>query len=262
MHARRQWAALTVAAAIVPLAGSAAAVEPPVPPCAGAPVPAFPVVGAPPAVALWRPADLPEGWKPPACTGLAPPAGALFVALAGSFHHDGDATSLLARLGAVSTHTGILYWDVGSATWQPMLIEASALSAADPTARRADFTPQELHAGARLDVLYDDADPLGPVVYETQIVAAGPDGFTLVSQNATPMGLMGINVAEPGDLSSMLVVMRTGPGEFSQYTLSAVNLATMAAALVPDATHLNRTVGSFRFFAGIPGDRDPPVAAK
>lgn len=242
------------------LAGAAVAAEPPAPPCAGTPVPAFPAADAPPSVGLWHPDDLPEGWKPPACTGLAPPAGALFVALAGSFRYQGDATSLLARLGAVSTHTGILYWDVGSAAWQPMLTEASALSGSDPAARREDFAPEELHAGARLDVLYDDADPLGPVVYETEIVAADPDGFTLLSQNVTPMGLMGLNVAQPGDLSSMLVVRRTAPGEFTQYTLSAVNLAAMAAALVPDATHINRAVGSFRFFAGIPGDRDPPLA--
>ena len=115
------------------------AAEPPVPPCAGTPVPAFPAADAPPAVELWHPDDLPEGWKPPACTGLAPPAGALFVALAGTFRHDGDATSLLARLGAVSTHTGILYWDVGSAAYAPMLIEASALSAPDPTGAPAGF---------------------------------------------------------------------------------------------------------------------------
>ncbi len=232
------------------------------PPCAGKPIPPWPGVEAPPSVAIWRPADLPDGWKPPACTGLAPPVGAMFVALAGTFRHDGDANSLLARIGEISTHTGIIYWDVGSAIWLPVLADASALSAADPAARRADFGPDELHTGAKLDVLYDGADALGPVVYETEIVAAGPDGFTLVSRNVTSMTLMGLSVADPGDLSSMLTVERIGPGEFAQYTLSAVKLATMAAALVPDSTHINRAVGSFRFFAGIPGDRDPPVVLK
>ena len=186
----------------------------------------------------------------------------MFVALAGTFRDDGDANSLLARIGKISTHTGIIYWDVGSAIWLPVLADASALSAPDPAARRADFGPDELHMGAKLDVLYDGADALGPVVYETEIVAAGPDGFTLVSRNVTSMTLMGLSVADPGDLSSMLTVERTAPGVFAQYTLSGVKLATMAAALVPDSTHINRAVGSFRFFAGIPGDRDPPVVLK
>ena len=256
MHARCRPTAIVAG---ILLAGTAAAAEPPVPPCAGLPVPGFPAAGAPPAVQLWHPADLPEGWKPPACTGLAPPAGSLFVALAGSFRHDGDATSLLARVGAVSTHTSMVYWDVGSVAWAPILEDASALSGPDPEARRADFSPDELHAGARLDVLYDDSDPPGSVVYQTEIVAAGPDGFTLVTHNLTSMTLMGISVAEPADISSMLVIERTAPGVFAQYTLTAIDLASMAAVLVSDATHLNRAVGSFRFVAGIPGDRDPPV---
>jgi hypothetical protein len=260
MHGRRRSAALAAFVTGMTMAGVAAAAAPPVPPCAGAPVPAWPPAGAPPAVELWRSADLPEGWAPPACAGLAPPPGALYVALAGSFEHDGDANSLLARLGAVSTHTQMLYWDVGNGAWQPVLVDATALSGRNPKARRADFTPGELHAGARLDVLYDDANPLGPVVYESQIVAADADGFTLVSRNVTAMGLMGISVADPGDISSLLVVHRTAPGVFTQYALSAVKLAAMAAALVPDSMHINRAVGSFRFFAGIPGDRDPPVA--
>ena len=76
------------------------------------------------------------------------------------------------------------------------------------------------------------------------------------------MRLMGLIVADPGDSRACSSSERMAPGEFAYYALSAVHLAPMAAALVPDAAHINRAVGSFRFLAGIPGDRDPPAMLK
>ena len=112
-----------VALAVMLSAGSwpalaPAAEPPPVPPCAGDPLPALPSPDAAPTVALWHAADLPQGWAPAACSGLAAPTGVV-VALSGSFHHAGEMSDLLARLGAISTHTGIVYWNVADAAWRP-----------------------------------------------------------------------------------------------------------------------------------------------
>ena len=73
---------------------------------------------------------------------------------------------------------------------------------------------------------------------------------------------MGFSIADPGDISSMLSVRRVGSGEFDYYALTAVSLAPMAAAMISDADHVNRAVASYRFLAGIPGDRDPPAMLK
>ena len=89
--------------------------------------------------------------------------------------------------------------------------------------------------------------------------AADADQLLLVSHNVSAMTLMGITIAEPGQLSSMLSVRRVEPGLFNYYSLSSITLASLAAAMIPDAAHLNRAVGSFRFLAGIPGDLEPPA---
>jgi hypothetical protein len=39
-------------------------------------------------------------------------------------------------------------------------------------------------------------------------------------------------------------------------------LNPLAAAMLSDAAHVNRAVATFRYVAGIPGDRDPPAALK
>jgi hypothetical protein len=248
-------------AGLLPAGVARAAEPPPVPPCVGGePVPAWAPLEAPPAVGLWHVNELPPEWEPPPCAGLDPPADAVLTAVAGRFRHEDDAASLLARLGAVSTHTGIIYWSVHHQAWGPVLAEAAALSAADPEARRPDFAPAELHAGARLHALYDDSEALGPVVYETEIREAGPDGFLLVSRNADAGVLMGLTVAAPGDIATMVSVQREAPGRFRYYSLTSVSLAPLAAAMVADASHVNRAVGAYRFLAGIPGELEPPAA--
>jgi hypothetical protein len=243
--------------------GAAAADRPaPVPPCAdGARVPST-RAGTDPVVTVWHEPALPENWQLASCSGLAPAPDAVLIEISGRFRHDGDALSLLARLGAVSTHTEIVYWDVGSSQWHQLLPEAAALAGPDLQARRADFTLDEMQPGARLNMLYDDDEEPGPVVFETEIREAGPDGFVTLMRNVTPMTLMGFSIAEPGGISSMLSIKRVAPGEFDYYGLTAVALASMAAALTSDSDHVNRAVASYRFLAGIPGDRDPPAMLK
>ena len=142
-YPRRVALAVMLSAASWP-ALAPAAEPPPVPPCAGDPLPAVPSPDAAPTLALWHAADLPQGWAPAACSGLGALAGGVVVALSGSFRHAGEMSDLLAKLGAISTHTGILYWNVADAAWRPVLADATALASADPEARRPDFVPAEI----------------------------------------------------------------------------------------------------------------------
>lgn len=248
-------------AASWPASGESPAPEPP---CAEPPGTTVASASADddPVVRLWHAPSLPANWQLAGCTGMAPPADALFIEVAGRFRHEGDARTLLAKLGAVSTHRDILFWDVDQGAWTTMLPDAAALSGPDPSARRADFTPDEMQPGARIFTLYDDQETPGPTVFETEVREAHPDGFVTVMRNATAMTLMGFSIADPGAISSMLQVRRVAPGEFAYYGLTAVALAAMAEAMTSDADHINRAVASYRFLAGIPGDRAPPAMIK
>ena len=221
-----------LAAVLAPMLWAPAlfAAEPlPVPPCAGTPVPAVPSPDGPPTVTLWHPADRPADWVPATCSGLGAPGDGVVVALSGSFRHDGDMSDLLAKLGAISTHTGIVYWSTQDAAWRPMLLEAAALTSADPESRREDFKAEEMRSGALLRLLYDDDGAPGPVVFETEVRTADADELLLVSRNVTAMTLMGMTIAEPGELSSMLSVRRVEPGLFDYYALSSITVAPLAA---------------------------------
>ena len=186
----------------------------------------------------------------------------MFIAVSGEVRYDGDARSLLGRLGALSRQVGMKYWNVDQKGWRPLVADAAALSANDPTARRPDFKPEEMAQGAQLHMLLQDDTEAGPVVYETDVRAAGKDGFLAVLHNSTAMRVWGVSIAEPGDISSMLSVQRIGPDRFAYYQLSAVALAPLAAAMVSDASYINRAVASYRYLAGIPLDSEPPAATQ
>ena len=256
---RPKWlmAALAAACLAVPAYGAA-----PTPPCAGEAVPTRAASGALPAVEVWHAPSLPAGWQPASCSGLAARSDAVFIAVSGEIRQAGDAWPILGRLGALSHQVGMRYWSIDRGGWSPLLVDAAALSANDPAARRPDFKPEEMAQGARLHMLYRDDSQAGPVVYQAEMRAADADGFVVVLRNSTAMRLMGLSIADPGDISSMLSVQRLGPDRFAYYALTAVALAPLAAAMVSDASYVNRAVASFRYLAGIPPDAEPPAATQ
>jgi hypothetical protein len=210
-------------------------------------------------VAIWHQEDLPNGWQPAPCSGLKVADGAVIVGLAGSFREPDGLAAILRRLGAVSQQVDIRYWSTSRQAWRPMLEDAAALAAPD-AGRRIDFEPREFRDGARLYAVYDDSDPIGPVIYEMVVQTAGSDGVSLVARNLERGRLMGFTVAEPGALASLLTVQRHEGDLFRYYALVAVALSPMAGAMVPDASHINRAVATFRYVAGIPTDAEPPAA--
>ena len=87
----------------------------------------------------------------------------MFIEVDGRFQHDGDALLLLARLGAVSTHTGIILLGRGDmAEWGRLLLDAAALAGPRPGgAPRLTSSPDEMRPGAKLNMLYDDDEGAG-----------------------------------------------------------------------------------------------------
>ncbi|MFO1073413.1 MAG: DUF6675 family protein [Geminicoccaceae bacterium] len=260
----RRWTGMGLAALIgLPLATAAAdAMPPPVPPCAGRPVPVWPMASQPPVATVWHADALPASWQPPACTGLEARPGNVVTALAGSFHAPGGIAEVTKRLGALSQQRQIRYWDVSSGQWVAMLNDAAALDGTAADGRRADFAAAEFRTGVTLHVLYADSNPISPVVYETTVLAAEPAALRLVTRNITPAKMMGFTVASPGDLASMVQIEAAGSDLINYYALTTVTLGSLAAALVPDAAHINRAAATFRFVAGAPTDGAQPLATQ
>lgn len=224
--------------------------------------PDWPPASAEPTVTLWHPSALPPLWHLADCARLTLPRDATLVSVVGRFHHAGGAFDLLARLGRVSEQRSLRYWSVTAARWLPLLADASPMAGKDHERRRPDFKLDELLAGEPLFLLYDDDESPGPVVFELKVVDAGPDGFTATARSVTPLTLLGVTLARPGDLGSVVTVLRLGPEEFGYYALNVAALSPFAMMTIPDSTLANRAVASFRFLAGIPSDQEPPAVTQ
>ena len=136
---------LSTALLLLGLAAPALA-ETPALPCAGARI-EFPAVDAEPSIRIFKGTDL-AGWKPPACTGWPAEKFEFVGTIAASFRHNGDATELARRYGAISEYAAMRYFSPSRQAWRELSFEAFALRDANPSHKRADFAAAELIPGA------------------------------------------------------------------------------------------------------------------
>jgi hypothetical protein len=231
----------------------------PRPPCGGAePVPAYSAPGAAPNVRTWSKEA--ARWRPPSCVPW--PAGnyRLIVALAGSFLYDGDAAGLLARFGAVSKMRGLIYWSVTDKEWRPLITDASSVSRADGRERRSDFTSAEMRVGA--DLYYEERDSRSdePVIYRMRVLESMPDRLALVTENVTPIKSFFLTLFPPSTLRAVYFLQRREPGTWTIYGISSTAEKASALATLSQGSHVNRAAALYRFFLGVPGDREAPLA--
>jgi len=235
-------------AALVLLAATALPVHAqPQPPCDGAKaVPPHAAPGAEPAVRTWRDTT----WTPPACLSWPDGKFRLLVAAAGSFRHDGDASALLARFGAVSARRGLRYWSVSDKAWQVLVEEAAALAAPEPGRRRADFAPGEMKPGAELFYEERDNRSAGPVIHRMRVLEADAGRIVIETQNVSPVRAFLVTLFPPGSLRAAYILERREPGTWALYLLSATGAEASALAAGAEASYVNRGTALYRHFTG------------
>jgi hypothetical protein len=219
----------------------------PQPPCDGArPVPPHAAPGAEPAVLTWRD----SAWTPPPCLGWPEARFRLMVAAAGSFRHEGDASALLARFGAISARRGLRYWSVSDKAWQVLIEDTAALAGPEPGRRRADFSPAEMKPGAALFYEERDNRSAGPVTYRMRVLEADAARIVIETQNVSPVRAFLVTLFPPGSLRAAYVLERRDPGTWALYLLSTTGAEASALAASAEASHVNRATALFRHFTG------------
>ncbi len=240
----------------------------PRPPCGeGAPFPAYPAATAPGAapavVQAWQAGQGPR-WTPPACTGWAAGPGQGFrtlVALAGRLQLAGGADQVLGRFGAISMLRGVRYWSTSDGAWRPLASSASALDGPDPGWRRADFTAAELRSGQDAYFVQHDSRSSSEVVYRMRVLESGVDRVVVGTENVTPIRLMVVTLFQPGALQVVHILQRLSPTSWGYYGLSRTTQeGTSSLAGGHESSYVNRAAALYRFIAGVPTDRDPPLA--
>jgi hypothetical protein len=226
-------------------------------PCTAVAQTGLPRAGAPPAIATWHGSEAVQ-WKPPSCTGWAPPS-KLVISLKGSFRFQGSMNDLLARLGAISALPDVRYWSVTDKQWNALAHQAAALRGPDPKSRRPDFSGQELMEGAELYYWVDDTRT-GNITYRLKVRERTPDRAVIVTENVTPVRKFMLTIFKPGALQSALVVQRLSPGLFGLYILSRTGEGANMFAAGHEGSYVNRANALFRQLAAIRTDLEPPAA--
>jgi hypothetical protein len=224
----------------------------PQPPCGGPPVPASPDIAVAPVIRVWERSE----WTPPSCTAWSPSESTTLVAAAARFSFPGGPDALRRRIGAVSQMKGLPYWSTTHQKWQPLILDAYALTAADGT-RRGDFSPEEL--SKPVYALQED-NLLGKVVYEIRITNASPDRLVVSTRNTTAVRYFGVPLFQPGDLQSILFLDREPKDVWRYYALTRLPKQASILTMGNTASLVNRAVAMFRHLAAIPADREPPAA--
>jgi hypothetical protein len=151
---------------------------------------------------------------------------------------------------------GLLYWSTTHQEWQPLILDAYALTAVDG-ARRADFRPEEL--SAPVYALQED-NLLGKVVYEIRVTNASPDRIVVSTRNATPVRYFGVALFQAGEIQSILFLDREAKDVWRYYALTRLPKQAGVLLMGNTASLVNRAVAMFRYLAAIPADREPPAA--
>lgn len=233
------------------------AAAPPVTPCSSerpAISPAYGAVDGRPTIETWQ--DLSLGVED-TCSKAIRGRMRLVVALAGRFRSAKSLEELAARLGAISSMKGLLYWSISDGRWRELISDAFALRAPTPDARRPDFSAEEILSGRPLYFAQDDTRSTGLNLYSMTVRKLGAGRMAVEIVNLTPIRFLLVTLFEPRSLYSVQFIGRSAPDVWDYYALSAMRDGSLDGH---EGSFINRAAALYRFVRGVPGDGEPPLA--
>jgi len=231
----------------------------PKPPCGIEPEPPYPALNTPPSVKFWGDSELSRDWRPPACTGWTEIGFSTLISTSVRFHYTAGVEGLLRRAGAISELGGMRYWSTTHKQWQQLIVNAHALTDAQPSHRRPDFTPDEIRDG-KLHYFEQVDNLAGTAVYKMHVAEATPDRLVIEVENVSIMSRFYVTLFHPGDVQSIYFLERESDDVWRYYSLVRTGRNASWLATGHAASSINRAVAFYRSLVGIPTDQEPPAA--
>jgi hypothetical protein len=265
---------LAVAALVLPTAVRAdppntASVGPagapgPRPPCDGGPAAAVPAYGPVDGAAdpgTWQESDLLRGgWQPAACLGWVGNS-RMVIALSSRFHSSLGVGALAQRMAAVSLYPSIKFWAITRQQWRPLTTDAWVIKSLQEAAqeRRPDPGADQLMPGH--DVLYaEDPDVGGRTIYRLRVTERSDHRLVMTTENITPVRVAMFTIFPPDSLQIVSFLDRQGPDIWALYEIVRATEDSSSMVSGYQGAYLNRLEAVRRHLAGLPTDRDPPIA--
>lgn len=240
------------------LAAGTAQASGPVPPCGGAPLPAYAGQQAPPSLGIWTGGELhKDGWQPAPCLGWTGES-RLVVALASTFQSSQSLDQLLQRFAAISAYPMVKYWSTTRSQWRPLASESGMLAQPQETAAAPDLAGAALQPG-RDFYYFENGDVGGRSTYRLRVVERTPDRAVITSENVSPIRVAIVTAFEPGALQLATYIERAGPDTWRLYQITRVGTASSSLVGNYTSSYANRLEALRRHLAGQPTDGAPPL---
>jgi hypothetical protein len=153
----------------------------------------------------------------------------------------------------------LLYWSTTNKRWQPLIIDAYAVSGPSGDQRRQDFSLDEIAAGRSLYVHQED-NLFGKATYRMKIVSASADRFVFDTANSGAIQYLAIPLFAPGEVESIFFLERESGDVWRYYSLARTGRQAALLMSGHEASLVNRAVALYRHWAGIPADKEPPAS--
>ena len=178
------------------------------------------------------------------------------AALASRFRSTDNVFERLANIGA---WPGIRYWSVSKQHWQPL---ASSVSPLDAAGRTSVF-PSTTSLAVGQEYFFAERDEnTGETTYRLRVAARGEQSLVLSTENVTRIKVAIITAFGPGSLQTVAFVRRTVPGQWETYQITRVGADASSLVLDHRGSFVNRLEAVRRYLAGLPTDRQPPLAPR
>jgi hypothetical protein len=138
-------------------------------------------------------------------------------------------------------------------------VDAYALTGSQLGQRREDFTPHEMSEGQI--VYFEQTDNLsGKAIYRMHIAVASPDRIVIDVENVSTIRYLFIPLFHPGELQSIYFLDRESENVWRYYSIVRTGMNANRMITGNESSAVNRAVAFYRYFVGIPTDREPPAA--
>jgi hypothetical protein len=256
------WVMLAAVLAALPGTAFAGGPQPPCRAIPGGDPATFPTYGAmdgPPSYGIWHVRDLQrDGWQPPACLGWYGDS-RLVVALAARFHSPATIGEFAERLGGVSRFPAIKFWAITRQAWHPLAQDAFVVASPKGGKMRLPDPAADALVAGRGYFYAEDADVAGRAIYRMRVIERTADRLVMASENVTSITMAILTLFPPASLQVMTFIDRHDDGWAAyEITRAAFDASSMVASY--QSSYLNRLEAVRRALAGIPTDRDPPIA--